>query len=115
MTAMQKASSTLQTLDENMPVRTKLSAIVAVCVAAYAVGGWVKATNTTGDENTKAIAAVSEKIDRVESKVDAQTGAIQQIGSDVRSVLRLRVVVPPMGEPTAQTSPAEPWVVTQGP
>ncbi len=62
-----------RSIDESTPLRTKLSFLIAIMVAAYAIGGWVNAVNGQGGRNETAISDVNHKIDVLNDKVDKLT------------------------------------------
>jgi len=67
-------------IDENTPLQTKLGFLVAIVVAAYAVGGWVNSVNDKGSRSEAAIASVGAKVDALSDKVDKLAADLRTAG-----------------------------------
>ncbi len=78
-------------LDENTPLQTKLGFLVAIAVAAYAVGGWVNSINGQAARSEVAIASVGAKVDVLSDKVDKLAADLRTAGfSQIAAVTTVR-------------------------
>ncbi len=104
--AANRTGNAVTRLDESTPVTTKLSGLIAIALAAYAIGGWVRAVNTDGET----ISATGAKVDAMASKMETMTGALNELSSSVR-ILTLRQRydgVASVPESTARPIPHQP-------
>ena len=78
----------VQAFDENTPLRTKISVLIAIATFMFVVGGWVRGTDAQGADNTKAIAGVATKVDALDAKVSTIADNLREFRYEVRSNLR---------------------------